>query len=444
MTGNAIIIVKVLVTKRKLTKEGMTMKKYPQLLNTGYDSSNGAVIVANVLDFGAKGDGVHDDSDAFMAAMASVADCGGCVYAPAGTYKLTKNMTVPTAIQLLGDFNAPMEENPKAIGTILAIYTKTIAQGGDKYFFTLRMGSGMKGFHIWYPEQTLADGVAQAYPYTVGLADLVVTNLESINFINAYSCVDHFSIVNNQQVCRDIYGTPLRVSVRLAQANDINRYETFNLQPKWWLESGLPGVPEEAALKNWLIHNATGFEMVSMDWHYMFNFTIKGYQTGVELNRAFGRVYGMNITQCNTCLSILYPLWYGTTVTDCVFEADGGENPVAMRIGEEGVWGVSCHSVVFKSTGAHAVENLGKGQLTIQDSRIVLTRGGKAGMYNKEGRFSLIRTEFEGGENHIVSDKTLEPKKTPLSLIGTANASPYGRRRPRLLKLSAAGAKISR
>ncbi len=380
--------------------------KYPKLIETDYDSSNGAVIQADITDFGAAADGISDDTSALNAAIKCAEKTGGAVYLPKGTYKLTSPVTVPSAVQLIGDFKAPTEENPKTDGTVLAIYTKTVADGGDTQFFKLCQGSAMRGFNIWYPEQAFTDGVPKEYPYTIGLADMVATHLEDICFVNAYNCIDHFSRVNNQQICRNIYGTPLRTSVRVANVNDSNRYESFNLQPKWWLESGLPNIPDENELKNWLIENATGYEMVSTDWHYLSNFTIKGYRIGLELTNAFGRVYNMNITDCNTCLSVIAPVWYGATVTGGVFKASGGENPVALRISEKAVWGLTVYGAEFSSDGDTVIE-LNSGHLVIQNSSITLSGDGSSCLNNINGRFSLINTSLTGGKNHIISSKGL-------------------------------------
>lgn len=44
-----------------------------KIISTGYISSDGAVISANILDFGAAGDGKADDTGALNAAIASLA-----------------------------------------------------------------------------------------------------------------------------------------------------------------------------------------------------------------------------------------------------------------------------------------------------------------------------------------------------------------------------------
>lgn len=64
-------------------------QKYPQLLTTDYETSNGRIIEANVKDFGAVGDGKTDDSLAFRTAIRSLEGKGGVIYAPKGAYLLT-------------------------------------------------------------------------------------------------------------------------------------------------------------------------------------------------------------------------------------------------------------------------------------------------------------------------------------------------------------------
>jgi hypothetical protein len=58
---------------------------------------------ANVRDYGAKGDGIADDSTAIQAAVtAAGAGNGGAVLIPAGTYKVTTAITVPNFVDVYG------------------------------------------------------------------------------------------------------------------------------------------------------------------------------------------------------------------------------------------------------------------------------------------------------------------------------------------------------
>jgi hypothetical protein len=60
--------------------------------------------VANVLDFGATGDGTTNDTAAIQAAIDHIDTLGnGAVYLPAGTYKLTSPLLVPYGVSIFGE-----------------------------------------------------------------------------------------------------------------------------------------------------------------------------------------------------------------------------------------------------------------------------------------------------------------------------------------------------
>ena len=62
----------------------------------------------NVKDFGAKGDGVTDDTAAFEEALASAAARGGgIVYAPPGSYLIREPLIVESGVTLYGQWNTP-------------------------------------------------------------------------------------------------------------------------------------------------------------------------------------------------------------------------------------------------------------------------------------------------------------------------------------------------
>lgn len=98
----------------KLPYEGLLTfqksdKKYYQYKNgefTPFISS----MVANVKDFGAKGDRVHDDTRAIQDAINSVKNLeydainrGGVVFIPTGSYKITDTIVLPAFVRLVGE-----------------------------------------------------------------------------------------------------------------------------------------------------------------------------------------------------------------------------------------------------------------------------------------------------------------------------------------------------
>lgn len=56
-----------------------------------------------VTDFGAKGDGMTDDTNAFQTAIDSAAVQGSTVHIPVGNYKILQTLIVPAGVQLKGD-----------------------------------------------------------------------------------------------------------------------------------------------------------------------------------------------------------------------------------------------------------------------------------------------------------------------------------------------------
>ena len=71
------------------------------LTKVSYSMITGAV--ANVLDFGATGDGTTNDTTAIQAAIDYIDTLGnGAVYLPAGTYKLTSALLVPYGVSIFG------------------------------------------------------------------------------------------------------------------------------------------------------------------------------------------------------------------------------------------------------------------------------------------------------------------------------------------------------
>jgi hypothetical protein len=97
--------------------------------------------------YGAKGDGVTDDTDAIIAALTAASFSGGIVFFPAGTYKVTRTITVPA-----------------------------VASGGP-----ILKGVGPDNTNIYYTGSGYAfifgNGIAGAASYYQGVEDMALTNV---------------------------------------------------------------------------------------------------------------------------------------------------------------------------------------------------------------------------------------------------------------------------
>ena len=75
----------------------------------------------NVMDYGAKGDGVTDDTAAFTAALNAVGGQGGTVFAPTGNYMIKSHLVVPPNVTLEGVWTIPTAFSQMKGTTLLAV-----------------------------------------------------------------------------------------------------------------------------------------------------------------------------------------------------------------------------------------------------------------------------------------------------------------------------------
>ncbi len=99
---------------------------------------------ANVRDFGAKGDGVTDDTAAIQSALDAVAKTGGVVHMPAGNYLISDSLRVPGSTTLIG-------EGARWENVVTNILVK---KDGFPAIRLTAFWAGVKGLRIYYPDNT--------------------------------------------------------------------------------------------------------------------------------------------------------------------------------------------------------------------------------------------------------------------------------------------------
>jgi len=130
----------------------------------------------HVLDarrYGAVGDGVHDDTDAVLKALAELRRRGGGILCFAqGEYRTTKPLAVPPGVELLGASGRRQSRLSNTETTSLCCHVGKGAADPDRdtAFITLEAGSGMRGLNIVHPEQWELTGETFAphpFPFAV-------------------------------------------------------------------------------------------------------------------------------------------------------------------------------------------------------------------------------------------------------------------------------------
>lgn len=246
----------------------------------------------NVRDFGAKGDGVSDDTAAFQKAMDSLGKAGGIVHVPVGNYLIKSHLTVPWNVTLEGVWKAPPiavkisrpkqpdMPQPRIGDTALAGSVLLAVEGAGKPegapFITLGHNSTVKGLTIYYPEQkTSAEPVP--YPWCIASAGADNTSIIDCLLVNPYQGVDFGSHPAGRHYIRGLYGQPLYKGLFVDLCFDVGRCENIHFWP-FWTGHVLGG--KAKSIDEWVLANGTAFILARSDWEYMSNCFAIGYKTG--------------------------------------------------------------------------------------------------------------------------------------------------------------------
>lgn len=152
----------------------------------------GNIGYANVMDFGAAGDGTTDDTTAFTNAIASLGTTGGTVFVdPQKKFYIGNNLTVTNGVMLRGGLDivgSPTTLSNAGLGAIWnygsclkLLSTKTI---------TLQGGAGLNGLLLLRSTMTGEENNAASYAgtaVTIGGDDTIVQNSMILGFNQAYT-----------------------------------------------------------------------------------------------------------------------------------------------------------------------------------------------------------------------------------------------------------------
>lgn len=302
------------------------------------------VIGLDVTEFGAKGDGITDDTHAFHLALNKMAAAGGgTVWVPAGRYAIRGTLAIPLNVVLQGEWEKPVPGKPVS-GSILMAYADKGDPDGTP-FITLDSNCAVRNLTIWYPEQPADSPEPVPYPWTIfefeGKSFKPCATVENITLVNSYRgvCFGSSEHVHGNWYLRRIYGTPLETGIHVDRANETGRLYNADFAPDYWIGSGLPGAPAaDSPLIKWIRENGTAFVIRRQDLSHWGPFSARGYGIGMRGARSLavnkaeawiaeqgdaqfqGHFWGLDFRDCGTAVTLggLQPA--GAIFTDCVFE----------------------------------------------------------------------------------------------------------------------------
>jgi len=306
----------------------------------------------SVRDYGAKGDGVVDDTGAFERAMAVFGGKAGTVSVPVGQYLIKSHLTIPAKITLEGVWKIPTAFTQPDGSTLLAVEGKGDENGTP--FITLGSNAVLKGLTVFYPDQK-PDHIAP-YPWCVRGAGGDNSSIIDCLLVNPYQAVDFGTNPSGRHYIRNLYGQPLRRGIFVDKCFDIGRIENVHFWPFWnW--------DEKNGIRDWLWKNGEAFVFGRTDWEYVLNTFVFGYKTGYRFiqtkdGATNGNFLGVGADASQNAVVVDQSQPYGLLFTNGEFVSMAGVDPTEVIVGPKNTGAVNFANCAFWGP-ARQIANLG-------------------------------------------------------------------------------------
>jgi len=247
-----------------------------------FNSNEVIVAAANVQDFGAKGDGITDDSLAFQTAMNWAYNKGnwggGVIYAPAGYYAFYTNLSIPQGVTLRGDWIDWTKGTNGILGTTFKVYFGANQSNGPAFIF-MNYISALKGINFWYPEQDPSN--IRPYPYAIQVNN--ATPVKNVVLVNAYQgVIGTYPAGSADHFLSTVIGTPLSVGIYMDDNLDTARTDDIRFSPDIWPMSQVTNAPQIGdPYASWMRANGTGMIFAHTVYEFCSSIKISGYKTGL-------------------------------------------------------------------------------------------------------------------------------------------------------------------
>ncbi len=225
--------------------------------------ADGSYVVSafNVKDYGAVGDGVHDDTAAIKAALEEMRlTCrAGIVYFPSGTYRITEpGFSIEQGVTVLGETMPGMEAAGKE-----SLIVCDFDASHPSSVFLLKSGSTLSGLSFYYPKQRI--DAPLAYPATlsvVGTGDYL-----TVRDVLLYNSYDGMDVTGGGQHVANVGGTVLHTGLRIGSNAEVSEFMNIDFSASYW--SDHDGT-DRAQIAAYTKKNATGLEIGYADELFIY------------------------------------------------------------------------------------------------------------------------------------------------------------------------------
>ncbi|MDO8588461.1 MAG: glycosyl hydrolase family 28-related protein [Armatimonadota bacterium] len=348
----------------------------------------------NVVDFGAKGDGVTDNTAVFQKALNAVGKAGGgTVSVPAGRYLIKSHLEFPQRVAMVGVSQAVNNGRPPS-GSILLAVEGAGKPDGPPFIF-LGTDCVLKGMTIHYPKQ--GDKNLKPYPWTVrGHGDNI--SIIDVQMINPWQAVDFGTNPCGRHLIRNLYAWPMYRGIFIDKCYDCGRIENVHL----WPFGG-----EGGDIMPFVNKNGIAFIIGKTDWEYMYNCFCIGYSVGYHFIRTEAGNANVVLTQCGSDVGPIAVL-----VEDCQYHAGisflNGQIMAGVVIKDTNTGPVKFTNCGFWGyepiTDSH-VKLAGSGQLTVNACHFVAwdqkEKNGAPAIYAESGSLIVNGCDFMDGKKQM-------------------------------------------
>jgi len=289
------------------------------------------------MDMGAVADGETDNTAAFQKALdAAGAAKGGVVDVPAGRFRLSGTLSIPTGVTLQGTYRIPptiTSATEPPTGTVLLAYAGRGSEEGPPFIRLAGRNAVVAGLAVIYPEWNMKDVPPVPYPpciasqdtENVGVLDCCLLNpYEGIKFVRAH-----------RHLVRNVTGYPSKRGLFVDECYDIGHIENIHYWP-----FGVAYNPDDPYCK-WVNTEGVAFELARTDWHYVSNTFCFGYGVGYKFSESKtgatnGNFLGLGADSCRRAVLVEQAQPPGLLITNGEFVGRwGSTDSVCVEIGPE-------------------------------------------------------------------------------------------------------------
>ncbi len=426
-------------------KYGAIAKETLFVPETAYSNGDKTVCIANVVQYGAKGDGVTDDSEAFRSAiLAAQNQGGGTVFVPEGAYYVPQTLALPNNVLLRGEFDTPETSGYGGGTTLLTDYGVTGIYSGA--FLSLSSSAGVRNIAVYYLNQSFESPLDLAPCIGLGsAANMVVagTTVENVLLYNASYPLYYGGCSNAGHEFNNIWATPLKIGLLTDNNGDVTNFVNMYMDAQYYADCGFTGAPQSDTDREKLataLRGAVAYIFERHDTPYANSLYAYGIGTGLIVRESSNpnrttwensggfdggcQLYNFEFTGCHTGIRIEKVLVSVSFMLGKIGLTDAAD-ATGVQITGDFNRQASFDSILFEGKPANVVDNAcTDGNIQFSNCSFADWRG--SGVLSKAGHIYLTNCAFGRAGGEIKADGSAALGVVGCTFAGTPEISAAG------------------